>query len=375
MKIIGVDAIRIRVPAVQPPYKWRSGLAGSSGVGYTAVLRITSDDGNCGVTFAHNFGAGAILPDLVERVLRDTLVGEDPLQREWIWHKLWEVDRIEELPLYILGMVDVALWDLAGRLANLPTWQLLGGFRTEIPAYASTTTFPSDSEFLDVADQCLELGYRAIKLHAYGNARDDARLCTALRSHVGDDVPLMYDGSAGFDLVDAVYLGRALSDAGYFWYEEPIREFSVTAYKWLSERVSVPLSVAETSDGAHMNTADFIASGCASFVRTSVELRGGFTGAMRTAHLADAFRLRAEPHGPQLTSRHLCMSISNATYFESIVHTNPVQRGPGVDRYGMLHAPTGVGVGLPAGPDYPEELREFVCAMDSESSTFSSNKE
>ena len=75
----------------------------------------------------------------------------------------------------------------------------------------------------------------------------------------------------------------------------------------------MPLNVAETSDGAHMNTADFIASGCATFVRASVDLRGGFTGAMRTAHLADAFRLRAEPHG-SLTSRHLSMAISNATY-------------------------------------------------------------
>ena len=85
----------------------------------------------------------------------------------------------------------------------------------------------------------------------------------------------MYDGSAGFDLPDAVYLGRALADTGYLWYEEPMREFSVTAYKWLAERVDVPLLVAETSDGVHMNTADFIASGCASYVRTSANHGGG----------------------------------------------------------------------------------------------------
>ena len=77
-----------------------------------------------------------------------------------------------------------------------------------------------------------------------------------------------------------------------------VREFSVTAYKWLAERVRVPLLVGETSDGAHMNTGDFIASGAATFVRTSAELRGGITGAMRIAHLADSFRLRAEVHGP-----------------------------------------------------------------------------
>jgi L-alanine-DL-glutamate epimerase-like enolase superfamily enzyme len=362
LKITEVEAIRVRVPGFSPPYRWRRGLPGSASDGYSAVLVIRTDEGIDGVAYSYLLGAGSILPDLVDRVLREHLIGEDPLQREWLWHRMWELDRVEEFPIYVLGMVDVALWDLAGRLTDLPTWQLLGGYRTEISAYASTATFSCDEEFLEVADQCLELGYPAIKLHAYGDAREDARLCNALRAHVGDNVQLMYDGSAGFDLPDAVYLGHALSDAGYFWYEEPIREFSITAYKWLAERVRVPLNVAETSDGAHMNTADFIASGCASFVRASADLRGGFTGAMRTAHLADAYRLRAEPLGPLLTSRHLCMSISNATFYESLVRTNPVVREKGIDSHGILHAPTRAGVGLPEGPEYPADLERFVYA-------------
>ena len=82
-----------------------------------------------------------------------------------------------------------------------------------------------------------------------------------------------------------------------------MREFSVTAYRWLAERVDVPLLVGETSDGSHLNTADFIASGCATYVRTSANHRGGMTGAMRIAHLADSFRLRAEVHGPTETGR------------------------------------------------------------------------
>ena len=134
----------------------------------------------------------------------------------------------------------------------------------------------------------------------------------------------MYDGSAGFDLPDAVYLGHALSEANYRWYEEPMREFSVTAYRWLAERVDVPLLVGETSDGSHLNTADFIASGCATYVRTSANHRGGMTGAMRIAHLADSFRLRAEVHGPTESAVHLCMAIPNCTYYESLVTSNPV---------------------------------------------------
>ncbi len=136
----------------------------------------------------------------------------------------WELDRIEEFALPLLGLVDIALWDLAGRLYGVPVWELMGGYRTELPAYASTTTFADVGEFLEVADQSLALGYRAIKLHAWGDAREDAALCIALREHVGPDIDLMYDGSAGFDLPDAVFLGHALADAGYLWYEEPMRE-------------------------------------------------------------------------------------------------------------------------------------------------------
>jgi L-alanine-DL-glutamate epimerase-like enolase superfamily enzyme len=120
-----------------------------------------------------------------------------------------------------------------GKAAGLPVYQLLGGYRTSILAYASTVAFDSVEEYRDVADQCLALGYPAIKLHAWGDARRDAALCQAVRAHVGDAVPLMYDGSAGFDLADAVYVGHALAEAGYLWYEEPMREFSITAYRSL----------------------------------------------------------------------------------------------------------------------------------------------
>ena len=172
-----------------------------------------------------------MLADIVDRVLRDELVGERADRREWLWHRLWELDRTEEFPIWLFGVVDVALWDLEGRVLGVPVHRLLGTYREAIPAYASTTTFATVEEFLDVADQCLELGYPAIKLHAWGDARADAELCQRLRDHVGPDVDLMYDGSAGFDLPSAIYLGRALAEAGYRWYEEPIHEFSITAYK------------------------------------------------------------------------------------------------------------------------------------------------
>ena len=341
MIVTDVEVHLVDVPAAEP-FRWRTGLPGSEPAQTGAWLRIRTDAGVDGVVFTLR---GTIVADIVERRLRAALVGTNPLQRELLWHRVWEIDRIEELPIYALGLVDVALWDLAAKQAQLPLHDLLGGFRTSLPAYASTVTYGSEAEFLDVADQCLDLGYPAIKLHAWGDARRDARLAGAVRAHVGDDVALMYDGSAGFDLPDAEYVGHALADNGYVWYEEPMREFSITAYRWLAERVSVPLLVAETSDGAHMNTADFIASGCARYVRTDAFMKGGITGSMRIAHLADAFRLRAEVHGGGAVHAHLCFAISNTTYYESLVTGNPVVREPRVAADGHVHAGTAIGVG------------------------------
>jgi len=363
VKITHVESWSVMVPAIEPSFDWRRGLAGGFPSGERGILRIGTDEGVSGVAFAGRPGSAAQLTELVDRVLRDELVGQDPLQREWLWHRIWEVDRIEELPLPMFGLVDIALWDLAARLYEVPLWELLGGFRKELPAYASTSTFGSIEEYLDVADQALALGYHAVKVHAWGDAKADAALAYALREHLGPDIDLMYDGSAGFDLPDALYVGHALSDAGFLWYEEPIREFSIASYAELARRVRVPLLVAETSDGAHLNSADFIRAGAATYgVRASAGMRGGITGSLRTAHLADAFRLRAEVHGMDIPNQHLCMAISNTTYYESLVTSNPVRRESILGADGMLKAPSGPGAGLPSGLDYPSGLQEFVSA-------------
>ncbi|MFF3602034.1 enolase C-terminal domain-like protein, partial [Kitasatospora indigofera] len=298
-----------------------------------AWLVLKTDAGVVGLSFSNR---GAILQDAVDRRLRAELLGQDPLAREYLWHRLWEIDRIERFPVALMSVVDIAIWDIGGKAAGLPLHQLLGSYRSSIPAY---------EEYLDVADQCLELGFTAIKLHAWGDPRQDAKLSLALREHVGPDVPLMYDGSAGFDLLDATYVGTALAEADYLWYEEPMKEFSVTAYKRLAERVDVPLLVCEVAEGSHMATADFIASGCAGAVRAGPGLRGGITGAMRTAHLADSYLLRAEVHGGGLAARHLCMAISNTTYYEALVDSNPVRRPIEVDAAGNVTATTTPGIG------------------------------
>ncbi len=131
----------------------------------------------------------------------------------------------------------------------------------------------------------------------------------------GSPIELMDDGSAGFDYQDASILGHALEDAGFRWYEEPMREFSMASYQRLRSQLRNPLLVGGTLDGSHGNTADFIAFHAGDLVRTSTGLKGGVTGALRIAHLADAFRLPAEVHGGGIANLHVARTIPNTTYY------------------------------------------------------------
>lgn len=344
MKITAVE-VEVRDEPVRHPFRWREGLPGSGTANIVATLTLHTDEGICGIAQAWH---GRIVADLVERRLRDMLVGRDPLLKEDLWERAWEVDRIEEFPIYALGLADIALWDITAKVAGLPLYKVIGGYRDRIPAYASTVTFATTEEFLDVADQCLAAGFRAIKLHAWGDYRKDAKLCQDLRKHVGPDIALMYDGSAGFDLVEAIWLGRALEEADYFWYEEPMREFSIEAYKRLCDALTVPVLAAETSDGAHYNVADFIARGAADMVRTSTHFKGGITGGLRIAHLAEAFNLRAEVHGGGLPNLHLACAIPNTTYYESLVFSNPILVEAGIGPDGCISPPEVPGIGWEA---------------------------
>jgi len=346
VKITAVE-VEVREAPVRHPFRWRKGLPGSGTSNIVATLTIHTDEGICGKAESWH---GHIVADLVERRLRDMLVGRDPLMKEDLWERAWEVDRIEEFPIYALGLADIALWDITAKVAGLPLYKVIGGYRDRIPAYASTVTFETTEAFLDVADQCIEAGFRAIKLHAWGDYRKDAKLCQDLRKHVGPDIALMYDGSAGFDLVEAIWLGRALEEADYLWYEEPMREFSIEAYKRLCDALTIPVLSAETSDGVHYNVADFIARGAADMVRTSTHYKGGITGGLRIAHLAEAFNLRAEVHGGGLPNLHLACAIPNTTYYESLVYSNPIQVEPGIGPDGCISPPDVPGIGWEAAP-------------------------
>jgi len=312
-----------------PQFYWRNGLAGSHGDiapgtrPRKAVIRMDTD---AGIHGAMELVRGASVIDLIERRYHN-FIGENPLLTERLWHLIWEVDRVEEIHMRSLGILDVLCWDVKSKAAKMPVYQLLGGHDPKVPAYASTVTWPELADYERHIKLCMDVGFTAFKLHAWGDVKRDIALSRALRKWTGPDADLMFDGSAGWDYVDALEVGRALQDEGFLWYEEPMREFYLGAYTKLCEALQIPVLAAETSDGVHWNMASWIEAKALDMTRVSAFYKGGFTGAMKIAHMSESFGMRAQVHGMSLENAQLCAAISNNDYYEQLVMNEDQIRG------------------------------------------------
>ena len=320
-RITDIRAYVIERPNTAALYRWRKGLPGS-GDGTPAdrperhaVLRMDTD---AGVTGAIEVARGDAAADLCARRLK-SFIGDEVLMTETIWRKTWELDRVEELHIIHLGLIDHLVWDVKSRIAGLPLYQMLGGYRARVEAYASTVTWDTMDEYERHIKLCMDQGYRAFKLHAWGDVAEDTALAKNLRRWTGEAAVLMYDGSAGFDFVDALRYGRVLEGEGFFWYEEPMREFDLGSYTKLTEQLDIPILAAETSDGAHWNAATWVQQGALDMLRTGAVLRGGITGGLKIAHLAEAHGMRAQVHAMGWANAHLAGAVPNNDYYEQIV--------------------------------------------------------
>ncbi|MCC6444083.1 MAG: racemase [Armatimonadetes bacterium] len=365
MKITDIQCYVLERPAPPEIFRWRRGLAGS-GDGtpsgeptYSAILKVETDAGIIGMAGSGNGHATA---SVARRRLK-SLVGMDPLRTERLWKEVWEIDRLEEMTMIQLGLLDAACWDIKSRAAGLPLYALLGGYDNRVPAYASTVTWDTMEEYERHIKECMDEGFKAFKLHAWGDAKEDARLSRNLRKWAGDDADLMFDGSAGWDYATSLKFGRVLEEANFLWYEEPMREFDLPSYTQLCLSLDIPVLAAETSDGCHWNAATWIQYRALDMMRTSAHYKGGITGAIKVAHLAESFGMRAQVHGGGYANAHLCAAIPNNDYYEELVIDteqikNLKRQGPLAVADGCITVPDEPGLG--PHPDWAEVEKKAV---------------
>jgi L-alanine-DL-glutamate epimerase-like enolase superfamily enzyme len=277
------------------------------------VTTVRTDDGAAGYYFGGHFHGdrdGLLAGDraLVEQFLGPILAGHDPFEREEIWQQLWAA----KLPENVVSVIDLALWDLAGRATGLPVHKLLGSARRRVKAYASSfNNLGMPDEYAAHALDCRRQGYRAYKIHPYHYwnpaTREpalprpsyvdwDIEACRAVRAAVGDDMVLMFDPWGTYQTyADALRVGRELERLGFYWYEHPMPEHRVDAYVRLAEELTIPICSPEIAEGGIHTRAQWILRHASDISRIDV-LRGGITGAMKMAATCDAFGIRCELH-------------------------------------------------------------------------------
>ena len=271
------------------------------------VFTIETD---AGITGEYAGGVGVSYAQVA--MLAQYLIGKNALERELIWNDMKRALRKHDR--FGIGPVDIALWDIAGKAYGVPVYELLGGWRKKLPAYASTYHgdenggLDSPEAFGDFAVQCKQMGYPAFKIHGWGNGPVGREMATVLatRRAVGDDMDLMIDPGCEYqNWSDALKVGRACDEANYFWYEDPYKDGGLSAYahKKLKQIIRTPILLGEHVRGIELRVDQLIAEGT-DYVRADVDYDGGITGVMKLAHVAEGFGVDCEIHAPGHAPRH-----------------------------------------------------------------------
>ncbi|MDC1133686.1 enolase C-terminal domain-like protein [Alphaproteobacteria bacterium] len=224
------------------------------------------------------------------------------------------------------GPIDIALWDWAGKNLNCSVSFLLGSYRTRLPAYASTYHgdrnggLDCKEAFADFAEECFGIGYKAFKIHGWheGNAKEEAENLLYVAKKVGNKMTLMLDPACQLrTFADALYVGKACDDAGFFWLEDPYRDSGVSAFAHnkLRQMIKTPLLQTEHIRGVETK-CDFLMAGGTDFLRSDPEYDMGITGAMKIAHLGEAFGIDVEIHACGPAHRHVMATMRNSNFYE-----------------------------------------------------------
>lgn len=326
-----------------------------AGSGVLGLLALTTDEGLAGHAFLGSalYPANVDAPGLIQ-FLQPLVLGRDPLYRERIVADLWTRSRMTSVRS--IGAIDVALWDLAGKIAGLPIHALLGTYRDSVPAYASSAILDAPAAYAAEAVYYQSLGWRGYKIHPPQIWRDDIAVCKAVREAVGPTFPLMLDAAWSYPYDVAVRVGRAIEDLGFLWYEDPLAERDIYNCAKLREKLDIPLMATEYPPHGLDAYAPWLLMRATDYLRGDVAVKGGITTLVKAAHLAEAFGLKFEVHhgGNSLNNvanLHVLAAIGNADYFEVLLpdaaHRYGLLREVEVDSNGFVHAPVEPGLGVP----------------------------
>ena len=286
-----------------------------------ALVQILTDENITGYAFmGHSMATQSYNAQLIIEKYKPGLVGKDPLDRERIWQNLskWAMGGT----MLQIAAIDIALWDIAGKAANMPIHKLMGSYRNKVPAYASSAILASKEEYIDEALSLKERGWTAYKIHPPAEPKLDIEICKAVRKAVGDDYRLMFDACWAYNYNDAIYVGQAVQEMGFYWYEDPLVEEDIYNYKKLYSKLDIPIVSTEFIPGKYYSVPEWITQKTTNIVRGDVVAMGGISPLKRLTDLADAFNMKCEIHSgssnslDNVANLHVIIASTNCEFYE-----------------------------------------------------------
>ena len=324
MKIRDIDTILINSPG----RKW-------------TIVRVFTDEDLVGLGEATYSQKEPVVAAAVEH-MKQELIGEDPSRIEYLWHKIYRVSSLSGIwrmtgPVWMsaLSGIDQALWDIKGKVANLPVVELLGGkFRDRVEVYTHFGgATPEDSakmarEKVDQGYTAIKSGTRASSNRAFdlyaddGNPRKTAEHYAAVREAVGPDIKLLIDCHGRFTVASCIRLGRALEPYDLYVLEDPVAPEDLGAYPKVRREISIPIMGSERLN-TKSHYRQLLEMDGIDVAQPDLMYAGGITEVRKIAAIADTFHVPISPHntkGPVgiIAAAHLMASIPNVAPMEFV---------------------------------------------------------
>ena len=347
-----IDVIEFEVPRLTINDA-RVGMGGKLTAG---VLRLITDvgvEGNAHI--GDRGGGGASTIRSFQSAFKGRLVGMNIAARELLWHQLARMSGHGASTHALWSHVDVAMWDAAGKTADMPIHEMLGTARRTTDVYATYPPRNSTVEgYVAEAAELVERGFTAYKIHPGAMPTDQViEMVTAVRREVGEGMRLMLDPNNGYDLRAALKIGHALDENDFYWFEDPVPWNDWRAIRALSEELHTPLNMSDAAQFLFHEAARALEQGWPPTIRGTTR-KIGITGLKKQCSMAEGFNVNCEvgTAGNSLMNAanlNVIMSVLNCDFYEYWSPLEAQQFGLEeeilVNSDGVLTAPVSPGLG------------------------------
>jgi D-arabinonate dehydratase len=349
MKIAAIRTIALSCK-VDPPYASAAGVQARRG---GLLVEVETDSGIVGIGEAGP-GGGATA-GVIDKVLAPLLIGHDPLLIEAHWQKMFAQSRQfgrRGVVMHAISGIDIALWDIAGKVARLPVYKLLGACRDRVEAYASGGFYQEGKSAADLAGEAEAYrarGFKGMKMKIgrnpstqthlralTGNAsfcevdpEEDIARVAAVRQALGPHLKLMVDVNCAWSPAMAIAMGRAMEPCDLYWIEEPVATDDIEGSAEVARALATPIAGYETEVGLY-GFRELIGRGAVDIVQPDLAWSGGFSECRRIAAYAQAHHRMVAPHAfasavNLVAALHFAAAIPNGLVLEWDQNPNAVR--------------------------------------------------